>query len=73
MVSHFDDIDVVVIVDGYAADRSDEELDVNEEQVHPHAQSTASWVDVRSLLIAPDPRAFRFVAHLPLFRRCPYP
>lgn len=42
MVSHFDDIDVVVIADGYATDRSDEELDVNEEQVRPHAQSTAS-------------------------------
>jgi hypothetical protein len=34
MVSHFDEIDAI-IVEGYTADRSDEELDVIEEQVHP--------------------------------------
>lgn len=36
MVSHFDEIDLVVIVECFAAGRSDEELDQIESQVLPH-------------------------------------
>lgn len=50
MVSHFDEIDVVVIVKGHAASWSDKELDAIEEQIHPHAQSIVSRVDAKSLL-----------------------
>lgn len=53
MVSHFDEIDTAVIVEGYAAGQSDEELDTIENQVRPFAQSIASWIDVRSLLTDP--------------------
>lgn len=53
MVSYFDEIDTAVIVEGYAASRSDEELDTIENQVCPFAQSIASWIDVRSLLTDP--------------------
>jgi hypothetical protein len=35
MVSHFDEIDTAIIAEGYTTDRSNEELDVIEEQVHP--------------------------------------
>jgi hypothetical protein len=35
MVSHFDEIDAAIIAEGYSADRSDEELDIIEEQVCP--------------------------------------
>jgi hypothetical protein len=35
MVSHFDEIDAAIIAEGYSADRSDEELDIIEEQVRP--------------------------------------
>jgi hypothetical protein len=36
MVSHFDEIDIVMIVEGFAAGHSDEELDAIEDQVRPH-------------------------------------
>lgn len=35
MVSHFDEIDTVVIVEAFFVDRSDEELDAIDDQVHP--------------------------------------
>jgi hypothetical protein len=50
MVSHFDEIDAAVIAEGYATGRSEEELDVIEEQVRPHARSLASRIDVKLLL-----------------------
>jgi hypothetical protein len=37
MVSHFDEIDTAVIAEGYLVERSNEELDAIEEQVHPYA------------------------------------
>lgn len=37
MVLHFDEVDVTVIMEGFATGRSDEELDVIEDQVRPHA------------------------------------
>ena len=37
MVSHFDEIDVVVIAEGFAIDWSDKELDAIEDQDHPQA------------------------------------
>jgi hypothetical protein len=37
MVSHFDEIGVIIIAKGYAVGQSNDELDVIEEQVHPHA------------------------------------
>lgn len=37
MVSHFDEVDIALIVEGFATDRIDEELHVNEDQVRPHA------------------------------------
>ena len=39
-----------MIVEGYATERSEEELDAVGLWVHPHAQSLASWVDVKLLL-----------------------
>ncbi|PWZ52738.1 hypothetical protein Zm00014a_013615 [Zea mays] len=53
MVSHFDEIDVAVIAEGYTAGWSEEELDIIEEQVRPYARSLASWVDVKLLLTNP--------------------
>lgn len=38
MVSHFDEVVIVVITEGFVYGRSDEELDVIEDQVRPHAQ-----------------------------------
>jgi hypothetical protein len=35
MVFHFDEIDASIVAEGYSIDRSDEELDVIEEQVRP--------------------------------------
>jgi hypothetical protein len=35
MVYHFDEIDVVIIAEGYAVGQSDEELDTIKEQVYP--------------------------------------
>lgn len=37
MVSHFDEIDATVIVEGYSAERSNKEQDAIEEQVRPFA------------------------------------
>lgn len=42
MVSHFDEIDAVVIAEGFTIDRSDKDLDAIEEKVHPHAHMLAS-------------------------------
>jgi hypothetical protein len=53
MVSHFDEIDVAVIVEGFAISRNDEELDNIKEKVHPHALSIESWVDAKILRGAP--------------------
>jgi hypothetical protein len=50
MVSHFDEIDVVVITEGFAADRSNEELDNIEEQVpslrlvNPESCLKGGWI-----------------------------
>lgn len=56
MVSHFGEIDAVVIVEGSAAGRSDEDLDYVEEQVRPHAQSIMRSVNTKFLLTRhPDP------------------
>jgi hypothetical protein len=54
MIFHFDEIDTGVIVEGFAADLSDEYLDTIEEQVCPHAQLLASQVDVKMLLRGPS-------------------
>lgn len=51
MVSHFDKIDAAMIVEGFAASRSDEELDHIEEQVCPHARLIVSQVEVKFLLM----------------------
>jgi hypothetical protein len=70
MVYHFDEIDDAVIIEGFAAGRSDKELDNIGEQVRPHARSIASWVDVKFLLIGPwslEPSAGDPLA---LFRWC---
>lgn len=40
--AYFHEINDVVIVEGYAIERSEEELDAIEEHVRPHAQSLAS-------------------------------
>lgn len=53
MVSHFDEIDVIMIVEGYAAGWSEEELDAIEEQVSPHVCSLARQNDVKLLLTSP--------------------
>lgn len=53
MVSHFDEIDVVVITESFTAGRSDDELDNIEEHVHPHTQSIVGRIDVRFLLMDP--------------------
>lgn len=53
MVSNFDEIDATVIVEGFAAGHSDEELDDIEEQVRPHAWSIASLIDTKFILIRP--------------------
>jgi hypothetical protein len=53
MVSQFDEIDVAMIVEGFAVDRNDEELDVIEDQVRPHARALAERVDVKTLLTGP--------------------
>lgn len=56
MVSHFGENDAVVIVEGSAAGRSDDELDYVEEQVRPHAQSIMRCVNTKFLLTRhPDP------------------
>lgn len=56
MVSHFGEIDAVVIVEGSAAGRSDEDLDYVEEQVRPHVQSIMRSVNTKFLLTRhPDP------------------
>ena len=54
MVSHFNKINVGVIVEGYATGQSDEDLDNIEEQVSPHARSLANRVDVKMLLRGPS-------------------
>jgi hypothetical protein len=53
MVSQFDEINATVIAKGFAAVRSDEELDRIEDQVCPHAQSLMGQVDVKTLLAGP--------------------
>lgn len=53
MVSHFDEINAAVIAKGFAADRSDEELDLIEEQVCPHAKLITSCIIVKTLLTRP--------------------
>lgn len=53
MVSHFDEIDAVMIVEGFTTGWSDEELDRIEDQVRPHARSLGGSVDVRTFLIGP--------------------
>lgn len=53
MVSHFDEIDVVVIVEGFATSWSDEELDRTEDQVRPHARLLGGQVDVGTFLTGP--------------------
>jgi hypothetical protein len=50
MVSHFDKIDTAVISKGFTLSCPNEELDVIEEQVHPHTRLLASRVDVKTLL-----------------------
>jgi hypothetical protein len=35
MVSHFDEIDATIIAEGYAAGRSNEDLDAIEDEVRP--------------------------------------
>lgn len=53
MVSHFVEIDIGMIVEGFATGRSDEELDNIKEHVRPHARSLASRVNVKMLLKGP--------------------
>jgi hypothetical protein len=50
MVSHFDEIDVVVIAEGFAINWSDKELDAIEDQDHPQAWLLTERVDVKTLL-----------------------
>jgi hypothetical protein len=54
MVSNFDEIDVGVIAVGFAACRSNEELDSIEEQVRPSARSLTNQADVKMLLTGPS-------------------
>lgn len=44
---------MIVIMKGFAARRSDEELYRIEEQIHLHAWLIASWVDAKFLLMSP--------------------
>jgi hypothetical protein len=53
MVSHFDEIDVVVITEGFASGQTDEELDSIKDQVHTYARLLAERVDVKPLLTGP--------------------
>lgn len=53
MVSHFDKIDAAMISKGFTLSCPNEELDVIEEQVHPHARLLASRVDMKTLLTRP--------------------
>jgi hypothetical protein len=53
MVSHFDEIYVVVIAESFATKRNDEELDHMEEQVRPHAWSIVRLVDSKFILTSP--------------------
>jgi hypothetical protein len=53
MVTDFNEIDIVVIADGFVASQSDEELDNIEEQVCPHARSIANRVNMKFLLTGP--------------------
>jgi hypothetical protein len=50
VVSQFNKVNIAVITKGFAFGWSDEELDVIEDQVRPHAQSLASYVDVNTLV-----------------------
>jgi hypothetical protein len=50
MVSHFDEIDVGVIAEGFIIDQSDEDLDAIEEKVHPNARMLSSWANVKTLM-----------------------
>ena len=42
-----------MIMKGFAAGQSDEELYRIEEQIHLHARLIASWVDAKFLLMSP--------------------
>lgn len=53
MVSHFNEIDTCMIAKGFVTGQSDKDLVAIEEQVHPHACSLASRVDVKMLLRGP--------------------
>jgi hypothetical protein len=53
MVSHFDKIDIVMIVEGFAAGHRDKELGAIEDQVRPHTRLLAERVDVKTLLTGP--------------------
>lgn len=46
MVSHIDEIEVVMIVEGFTIGRSNEELDAIEDKVRPHARVLVERVDV---------------------------
>jgi hypothetical protein len=47
MVFHFDEIDAVVIMEGFIAGWGDEKLDNIKEQVRPHARLIASQIEVK--------------------------
>jgi hypothetical protein len=48
MVSHFDEIDAVMIAEGFAVSQSNEELDTIEDQVCLHAKVLAKREDVKT-------------------------